>query len=98
MINVDLAYSCFPSKKCLTTNEKILTNKALACIADHIDEYIYPGSLSNTWEVNLKIMEQDVFYNGMSVEDALQKAEDAIALDLEMENFVSLEYDYQPKK
>lgn len=98
MINVDLAYSCFPSKKCLTTNEKILTNKALACIADHIDEYIYPGSLSNTWEVNLKIMEQDVFYNGMSVEDALQKAEDAIAQDLEMENFVSLEYDYQPKK
>ena len=98
MINVDLAYSCFPSKKCLTTNEKILTNKALACIADHIDEYIYPGSLSNTWEVNLKIMEQDVFYNGMSVEDALQKAEDAIAADLEMENFVSLEYDYQPKK
>jgi hypothetical protein len=43
-------------------------------------------------------MEQDVFYNGMSVEDALQKAEDAIAQDLEMENFVSLEYDYQPKK
>lgn len=97
MINVDLAYSCFPSKKCLASNEKILTNKALACIADHIDEYIYPGSLSNTWEVNLKIMEQDVFYNGMSVEDALQKAEDAIAQDLEMENFVSLEYDYQPK-
>ena len=97
MINVDLAYSCFPSKKVLKDNEKILTNKALACIADHIDEYIYPGSLSNTWEVNLKIMEQDVFYNGMSVEDALQKAEDAIAQDLEMENFVSLEYDYQPK-
>ncbi|MBR5260931.1 MAG: extracellular solute-binding protein [Oscillospiraceae bacterium] len=97
MINVDLAYSCFPSKKCLAENERILSNKALAAIKDHIDEYIYPGALSSTFETNLKIMEQDVFYNGMSVEDALQKCEDAIAADLEMENFVSIENQYVPK-
>jgi len=97
MINVDLAYSCFPSKKSLADNEKIISNKALAAVKDHIDEYIYPGALSSTFETNLKIMEQDVFYNGMSVEDALQKCEDAIAADLEMENFVSIENQYVPK-
>ncbi len=96
MISADLGYSCFPSKKSLAENEQIMTNKALAAIKDHISQYIYPGSLSSTFETNLKIMEEDVFYNGMSVEDALQKAEDAINADLEMEDFTSIENQYTP--
>jgi len=97
MISVDLGYSCFPSKKSLANNDQILTNKALAAIKDHIDQYIYPGSLSSTFETNLKIMEEDVFYNGMPVEDALQKAEDAINNDLLMEDFTSIENQYKAK-
>ena len=97
MIAADLGYSCFPSKKSLADSEEIMSNMALASIKDHFDKYLYPGSLSDTFETNLLIMEQDVFYNGMSVEDALQKAEDAINEDLEYEDFTSIEDQYAGK-
>ena len=94
MIAADLGYSTFPSKKCLADNEQIMSNMALASVKDHFDKYLYPGSLSSTFETNLKIMEQDVFYNGVPVEEALQKAEDAINADLAMEDFTSIEDQY----
>lgn len=96
-ITANLGYSTFPAKKSLASDERILTNKALASVSEHIDQYIYPGALSATFETNLKIMEQDVFYNGMAIADALQKAEDAINADLAMEEFTSIENQYQPK-
>lgn len=95
MTKVDLGYSTFPSKKALVDNEEIMANKALASVKDHISQYVNPGSLPATFETNLKIMEEDVFYNGMDIAEALQKAEDAINDDLAETDFVSIENQYK---
>ena len=95
MAKVDLGYSTFPSKKALANDESIMANKALAAVKDHITQYVNPGPLPATFETNLKIMEEDVFYNGMDIAEALQKAEDAINADLADIDFVSIENQYK---
>lgn len=90
-----MANSVFPAKASLKTDADILAVPSMAVLADHIDRYIWPGTLPSTVETNVKIMLEDVFYNGKDLTAALTDAEDAINADLEGTGYESQEAMYK---
>lgn len=90
-----LANAVFPAKESLKTDADLLTVPSVAVLADNIDRYIWPGAMPSTVENNVKIMLENVFYNGMDITEALTDAETAINQDLEGMNFVSQEPMYK---
>lgn len=97
LLNLALGQSVFPSKYSLQDNPRVLENKALAAIADHIDQYVFTGNFPAAFETYLLQAEQNIFFNGMSVDEALQLAEDQINADLLDADFTSLEDQYNKK-
>jgi multiple sugar transport system substrate-binding protein len=90
-----LANAVFPAKESLKTDADLLAVPSVAVLADNIDRYIWPGAMPSTVENNVKIMLENVFYNGMNITEALTDAETAINQDLEGLNFVSQEPMYK---
>ena len=90
-----LANSVFPAKVTLKDDADLLSVPSIAVLAEHIDHYIWPGSMPATVETNVKIMLDNVFYNDMDITQALTDAEEAINLDLESSDFVSQEPMYK---
>lgn len=90
-IAFNLAMSTFPAKKSLADNEQILANPSLAVLAEHIDKYIWPGSMPSTMETSLKTAAQEVFYNGVDIDTALNNAQESIIRDMSNSDFVSVE-------
>ncbi|MDD2972177.1 MAG: extracellular solute-binding protein [Lachnospiraceae bacterium] len=97
-VKFNLAMNTFPAKTSLADNEEILSNKAMAAIADHIDKYIWPGPVPATVEDSLKIAAENVFYNDMSIDEALKTAQDTINNDLKSKNFEAVESLYKYAK
>lgn len=93
-ISFNIAMSTFPAKKSLADNEEILSNPALAVLADHIDHYIWPGPMPATVESSLKTAGQDIFFNGMDIDTALEKAQENIIRDMKSSGFESVEHLY----
>lgn len=87
----NLAMSTFPAKKSLADNEKILENPSLKVLAEHIDHYIWPGSMPSTVETSLKKAGQDIFFNGVDIDNALDDAQANIIKDMKNSSFVSVE-------
>ena len=87
----NLAMSTFPAKKSLADNEEILANPSLAVLSEHIDKYIWPGPMPATMETSLKTAAQEVFYNGVDIETALNAAQENIIRDMESSSFTSVE-------
>ena len=83
--------STFPAKKSLADNEEILANPSLAVLSEHIDKYIWPGPMPATMETSLKTAAQEVFYNGVDIETALNAAQENIIRDMESSSFTSVE-------
>ena len=94
-IAFNLAMSTFPAKKSLADNEKILENPSLAVLAEHIDRYIWPGPMPSTMETSLKKAGQDVFYNGVDIDTALNEAQENIIRDMQSSTFTSVESLYK---
>ena len=69
----NIAMSTFPAKKSLAEDAEILANPSMAVLADHIDRYIWPGPMPATMETSLKTAGENVFFNGMSIDDALAR-------------------------
>ena len=90
-IAFNLAMSTFPAKKSLADNEEILANPAMAVLAEHIDRYIWPGSMPSTMETSIKKAGQDVFYNGVDIDTALNEAQQNIIRDMQSSTFTSVE-------
>ena len=99
-IAFNLAMSTFPAKKSLADNEEILANPSLAVLAEHIDRYIWPGPMPATVETSLKKAGQDVFFNGVDIDTALNEAQANIIKDMENSTFTSVEnlYAYASEK
>ena len=68
---------------------------SIAVLAEHIDRYIWPGAMPSTVETNVKIMLEDIFYNGKDVTQALKDAEESINEDLKDSGFESMESKYK---
>ena len=94
----NLAMSIFPAKKSLADNEKILENPSLKVLAEHIDHYIWPGPMPATMETSLKKAGQDIFFNGVDIDTALNKAQQNIIKDMKNSDFKSVENLYEYAK
>lgn len=84
-------YSLFPAKDCLREDADIMANPAVSAVAEHIDNYIWPGAMPSTVENNMSIACEDMLYNGVAPEKALQDAEDIVKVDLSNQEFESAE-------
>ena len=91
----NLAMSTFPAKKSLADNEKILENPSLKVLAEHIDHYIWPGPMPATMETSLKKAGQDIFFNGVDIDTALNEAQQNIIKDMKNSDFKSVENLYE---
>ena len=94
----NLAMSIFPAKKSLADNEKILENPSLKVLAEHIDHYIWPGPMPATMETSLKKAGQDIFFNGVDIDTALNDAQQNIIKDMKNSDFKSVENLYEYAK
>ncbi|HCS74952.1 MAG TPA: sugar ABC transporter substrate-binding protein [Clostridiales bacterium] len=90
-----LANSVFPAKTSLQTDSDLLAIPSIAVLADHIERYIWPGTMPSTVEDNVKIMLEDIFYNDKDITKALTDAENNINEDLKNSNFESQESKYK---
>ncbi len=90
-----LANSLFPAKLSLQSDSDLLAIPSIAVLAEHIDRYIWPGAMPSTVETNVKIMLEDIFYNGKDVTQALKDAEESINEDLKDSGFESMESKYK---
>ena len=94
----NLAMSIFPAKKSLADNGKILENPSLKVLAEHIDHYIWPGPMPATMETSLKKAGQDIFFNGVDIDTALNEAQQNIIKDMKNSDFKSVENLYEYAK
>ena len=94
-IAFNLAMSTFPAKKSLADNEKIMENPSLAILSEHIDHYIWPGPMPSTVETSLKKAGQDIFFNGVDIDTALEAAQQDIIRDMKSSTFKSVENLYE---
>lgn len=90
-IAFNLAMSTFPAKKSLADNEQILANPSLKVLSEHIDHYIWPGPMPATVETSLKKAGEDIFFNGVDIDTALNEAQENIIKDMKNSSFVSVE-------
>ena len=90
-----LANSVFPAKVSLATDQDILAVPSIAVLAQHIDRYIWPGTMPSAVENNMKIALEDIFYNGADIATALKTSEDTCNQELAGSNFVSAEPQYK---
>ena len=93
-------YNLFPASNTLREDSDIMENPAVAAVADHIEEYIWPGAMPSTVESNLGIAAQDILYNKKDIEKTLKTAEDIVNVDLANTDFTSAEslyYKYESK-
>ena len=93
-----LANAVFPAKSSLQSDSDLLAIPSIAVLADHIDRYIWPGAMPSTVESNMKILLEDVFYNGKDLDACLKTAEDAVNSDLASLTFQSQEPMYKYAK
>lgn len=94
----NFAMSTFPAKNSLADDADILAQPSMSVLADHIDHYIWPGPMPATVEESMKIAGQDIMFNGVSMEDAFQKAENTINSNLQSKNFTPVENLYKYAK
>ena len=98
LVDYSVRANCFPTKISLGDNEKVLSSPVLAALAPNIDRYVWPGTMPSTLEDNLKIAGENILYNNMSIEDALELAETTINSDLANTEFVPVENMYKYAK
>ncbi len=94
-IAFNLAMSTFPAKKSLADNEEILANPSLSVLSEHIDRYIWPGPMPSTMETSLKTAGQEIFFNGVDIDKALDDAQANAIRDMQSSTFVSVENLYE---
>ena len=94
-VDFNLAMSTFPAKKSLADNEEILKNPSLKVLAEHIDHYIWPGPMPSCVEEDMKKAGEDIFYNGVDIDTALDKAQADIIKDMKSSSFQSVENLYE---
>ncbi|MCI8950024.1 MAG: extracellular solute-binding protein [Lachnospiraceae bacterium] len=97
-IAFNLAMSTFPAKKSLADSPAIMENPSLSVLAEHIDHYIWPGPMPSTMETSLKKAGQDIFFNGVDIDTALNEAQETIIRDMKSSTFQSVEHLYKYAK
>ena len=90
-----LALSVFPNKYSLAEDADIQAHPIMSVLTDHIDHYIWPGTMPATIENTLKQVAENIIYNGMDIKAALEDGEKTMNADLSKVDFVSSEAAYE---
>jgi multiple sugar transport system substrate-binding protein len=90
-----LMFGTFPAKMSMNGDPAIQADPLMKELSKIIDRTIWPGVIPSPIEDNLKRTIQDILYNGMSVESAVQKTQKQMTRDLAQSTFVSVESQYK---
>ncbi len=94
-VDFNLEMNTFPSKVTLADNSEILANPAAKAISTNIERYIWPGPMPATVESSLVQAGEEIMFNGMAIDEALQQAHDNIIRDMQNSTFTSAEHLYK---
>lgn len=90
-----LMFGAFPAKKTISKDDEDIKNNILTReLVKIIDRTIYPGGFPATIEHSLTTAIQDIQYNGVSIEKALEDAQTKIEKDMKNSGFISVEDRY----
>ncbi|ONI47839.1 sugar ABC transporter substrate-binding protein, partial [Candidatus Epulonipiscium fishelsonii] len=94
-VDFNLAMNTFPTKVSIANDEEILNNPVSKAISTNIDRYVWPGPMPATMETSLIQAGENILFNDMSIDDALNQAQENIIRDLQNSTFVSVENLYK---
>ncbi len=89
-----MQFSLYPSYVPLQDDAELLANPVVSALKN-ADRYIWPGALPATFEDNIDKAYQDVIFNGVDPQAALDSANQAITSDLERTPFRAAEDLYE---
>lgn len=85
----------FPAKKSLADDPDVLEDKVLRALAPNIDRYIWPGPSPSVIETTSSQVFEEIFYNGVSIEEAIEDGQQKIEKSMEKDYFESVEGKYE---
>ncbi|HFI0463659.1 TPA: extracellular solute-binding protein [Streptococcus suis] len=89
------SYASFPTKKSISDDPALLENPVLAVIAPRVEKLIWPGPFPATIETSAQKAIEEVLYNGVEIDQAVEDAQAQMERDMRNEDFKSLEKSYQ---
>lgn len=90
MLALSLNYSVFPMYVPLAEDPAVKANPVLSALGS-IDRYIWPGPMPATVETSIDTAWQDILYNEVDPQEALDTAQETATKDLAKTDFVSVE-------
>lgn len=90
-----LSLASFPTKNSLADDEEILSHPVLKAIAPRVDRLIWPGPFPATVESTGTAAMEDVLYNGVDIDTAVQTGQEKMESDMSDTDFTSLESQYE---
>lgn len=89
------ANNAFPAKRSLADDPKILAKPVMKAIAPRVERLIWPGPMPDAMDSDARKAFENVFYNGMPIAQALERAQRTMAADLRSSGFRSVENRYR---
>ena len=93
-----LRYSIFPAKKTLVNDEDVKAHPVMKALAPNVERLVWPGPFPGVIETQMQQIFEDVVFNEMSVEEALEKGNALIVEDMQGSDFVTTERQYKYAK
>lgn len=84
----------FPAKNSLNNDSELKQMAIFDLVKPRVDRLIWPGPMPATIENTSKVVQQNIFNNGMSISDAVIDGQEKMASDLKKSNFKSVEAQY----
>lgn len=84
----------FPAKNSLNNDSELKQMAIFDLVKPRVDRLIWPGPMPATIENTAKVVQQNIFNNGMSISDAVIDGQEKMASDLKKSNFKSVEAQY----
>ena len=95
-VQAALSYASYPTKVTVSEREEIKSHPILQVMAPRIEHLIWPGPFPSTVESTATQAMEEVLYNGVDIESAVQNAQRQMERDMRNSDFNSLESSYQP--
>ena len=95
LVDLNLAFGVFPSKRNIQTHPRILEAPSIGLYQKNIERYIWPGPYPPAFETPINIMMENILYLDMDIQEAIKEAQRQEDVDLPPINFTSRESDYQ---
>lgn len=92
---LSLKVGSFPAKYSLGKDKDILADPALLALSKRVENYIFPGPFPSTIETTSGKVFQNIFYNKVPIEKAVDDGENQMKKDMKYSTFKSVEDKYK---